>query len=367
MLDGPLDVFRLRQYFNAVTQARAWADGLRHDAGLARDLRRAVVRLPFDATARAHDPFPTGEPCAMPRLTGRRVALMATGGSGALASLVGVARALEEGGVQPSVISLCSGSALFGFPLGAGLSASDVARFVLGLDPNDYVDVDWRALAALGPTLGRGFAGLLRGDAIEAAYRKLLGDRRLADLEIPTYAPIWNVEENRLQYLGPRTHPEMTVARAVRMAIALPLLIAPVDLDGQFWCDGGIVDIFPVHPVLDIEPPCDVAVAINGFYPAGFEGEDATGWQDRPVSIVHVAGQVRSCQQIELARENLTRLRAAADVVMLEPVPYHVVRGVGFYRQFLSTRDWPAFMTAGRACAHEALARRGADDVTAVA
>ena len=115
-----------------------------------------------------------------------------------------------------------------------------------------------------------------------------------------------------------------------------------------------------MHPVLDIEEPCDVALAINGFYPPEFAGEDATGWQERRGSIFYVASQVRTCQQVELARENLARLRAACDVMMIEPVPYEKVRGVGFYRQFLSTREWPQFMRAGRVDARRQLHSRAA-------
>lgn len=103
-----------------------------------------------------------------------------------------------------------------------------------------------------------------------------------------------------------------------------------------------------MHPLLDLEEPCDLTLAINGFYPPRFEGEDATGWEYRRASILYVASQVRTCQQVELARENLARLQSASNVTMIEPVPYEVVRGIGFYRQFLSTRDWPRFMRAGR-------------------
>jgi NTE family protein len=280
---------------------------------------------------------------------------MATGGSGALASVVGAARALEEAGVRPAVITLCSGSALFGFPVAAGIPAAEVAEFVLGFKPEDYVDVDWRRLSTLVPTAGRGFAGVIRGERIEATYRRLLGDMTLGELEIPAYAPVWSVEENRLEYIGPRTHPDLSVARAVRMAIALPLFVEPVPLDGQHWCDGGLVDIFPVRPVIEMEEPCHAALAINGFYPPEFAGEDATGWQDRPASILAVASQVRTCQQSELARVNLRRLRAATDVLMIEPVPYEKVRGVGFYRQFLNPSEWPDFMRWGRAETRRAL------------
>lgn len=359
MLGALLDVFRLRQYFDAITRTRELVQGLRQDAGLLTDAARAALRLPSGA-ARAQDrrPFPRAEPYAT-GVDGQRIALAATGGSGAMASLVGAARALEEAGLRPSVLSLCSGSALFGFPLAAGLSAEKVAAFTLGLLPEDYVDLDWSRLLRLALAAGRGFAGIICGDAIESTYRRLVGDMTLGDMPIPAYAPIWNVEQNRIEFIGPRTYPQLPVARAVHMAIALPLFIQPVEFGGFHWCDGGIVDIFPVHPLLDIEAPCDVTLAINGFYPPGFAGEDATGWEYRRASILYVASQVRTCQQVELARENLARLRAASKVMLIEPVSYETVQGVGFYRQFLSTRGWAEFMRAGRIEARRVLAATG--------
>jgi NTE family protein len=355
MIGAAVDIFRLRQYFNVITRTRQFADGIRQDAGLLDDLRRAVVTLPFDRSQRDLHPFPAFTRLRTSGLADKRVALMSTGGSGAMASLVGAARAFEEAGLTPAVISLCSGSAMFGFPVAAGVPADEVAAFTLSLRPEDYIDVGWRRLASLVPTVGRGFGGIIDGDRIETVYRRLLGDMTLGELPIPAYAPIWNIEHNRVEYLGPRTHPDLAVAQAIHMAIALPLLLEPVELDCQSWCDGGIVDIFPVQPVLDIEGGCDVALAINGFYPPGFAGEDSTGWRERPASILDIASQVRTCQQLELARANLTRLEQHSRVVMIEPVSYEKVRGVGFYRQFLSSRDWPDFMRAGRAHARRAL------------
>lgn len=116
-------------------------------------------------------------------------------------------------------------------------SAEKVAEFTLGLLPRDYVDVDWLRLLRLALTIGRGFAGIMPGDAIEEAYRGLLGGMTLGEMPIPAYAPVWNVEQNRVEYLGPRTYPELPVARAVHMAIALPLFIQPVEFGGFHWCD----------------------------------------------------------------------------------------------------------------------------------
>jgi NTE family protein len=347
MLDPLLDVFRLRQYFDVVVRMRDLAVGVREDAGFLDDARRALLPLPFDHRTPPACPFPSIDSVAMAP-DAPRIALLATGGSGALASVVGVGRAFEERGISPAMISLCSGSALFGFPIAAGIPARDVATFALSLRSTDYVDVDWRLLARLAPTLGRGFAGVLKGDRLEATYRDLLGDMTLGELPIPAYAPIWNVEHNYVEYLGPGTYPDISVARAVRMAVSLPLFFEPVELGGSYWCDGGIVDIFPVVPALDLTPGADAAIAVNGFYPPEFTGEDASGWERRPASIVTVASQVRTCQQAELARVNLRRLREAMPVAMIEPVPYEKVQGLGFYRQFLDTSDWAEFMRAGR-------------------
>jgi len=347
-LDAALDIFRIRQYFDVIVGARDVAAAIRKDARFLGAIRRGLVSLPSDrwpAPGRIFGPAPDPAP---PPLTGR-VGVVATGGSGAMACLVGVAKALEDSGTTVSVYSVCSGSALFGFPLGVGMPPEEVAEFTASVRPGDYVDLGWRDMAALVPTMARGWAGVVRGDKLEAFYRGQLGDLTLANMRTPTYAPIWNVERNRLDFLGPRTYPDMPVARAIRMAVSMPLFLQPVELDGLHWCDGGIVDIFPVRPVLEIEPAIETAVAVNAFYPHEFEGEDVTGWDRRPLSIVTAASQVRNCQHAELAREHLAGLRHAARTLLVEPVPYWKVAGTGFYEQFLDTREWPDFMRAGRA------------------
>ncbi len=276
VLDAALDVFRMRQYFDVIVRARDLATAIRKDATFLDTVRRGFLPLPFDRRPAPGHVFGPLRGAVPPPLPGR-VGVVATGGSGALASLVGVAKALEDSGTEVSVYSVCSGSALFGFPLGAGMSPDEVAELTASMRPGDYIDAGWREIAALIPTLARGWCGILRGDKLEAFYRGHFGDLTLAQLRTPTYAPIWNVEHNRLDFVGPRTHPAMPVARAIRMAVSLPLFVQPAVLDGLSWCDGGIVDIFPVRPVLDIEPAVETAVAVNCFYPHDFGGEDITG------------------------------------------------------------------------------------------
>ncbi len=359
VLDSALDIFRFRQYFNVIVRARDVLTAIREDTTFLHTVRRGILPLPSDRRPAPGQVFGPLHGAVPPPLTGR-VGVVATGGSGALASLVGVAKALQDSGTEVSVYSVCSGSALFGFPLGAGMPPDEVAELTASMRPADYIDVGWRQIAALVPTLARGWCGIVRGEKLEAFYRRHLGDLTLAQLRTPTYAPVWNVEHNQLDFVGPRTHPELPVAHAIRMAVSLPLFVQPVVQDGLSWSDGGIVDIFPVQPVLDIEPAVGTAVAVNGFYPHEFGGEDITGWDTRPLSIVPAASQVRTCQQAQLAREHLARLRRQTRTLLIEPVPYHKVAGTGFYEQFLDTRDWPEFMRAGRTAMLAALRQHAA-------
>jgi NTE family protein len=353
-----VDIFRVRGYFGGITAGRDVARRLRDDARFLSQLRRATFKLPFDSA-----PNLTAQPL-WPRhgrrrpLANTRLGIVATGGSGALASMVGAVQACRELGVPPQVMSFASGAALFGFPLAAGKSPSEVARFVLSLDPTRWVDVSWKGLAGILPSQGRGFAGLVRGENVEATYADLLGDMTLGELETPAYAPVWNIEHNRLEYIGPRTHPRLKVASAIRMAVSLPLFMEPVRWRGGSWCDGAIVDIFPVHPILDLEPPCDAVLAMNCFYPREFAGEDASGWRGRNWSVLDIADQVMVAQHVEIARGNLRRLRAeVAKVMMIDPVPYGLVRRAGLYAEFIDHSRWPEFMRAGRRAALGALTR----------
>ena len=164
VLGAIVDIFRLRQYFDVATRARELAGDLAADLGFLNVARKALLPLPLDLWPEPREPFGPPEHERLERLADSRVALIATGGSGALASVAGAGRALEECGITPAAISVCSGSAMFGFPLGAGVPADEVADFTLSLRPEDYVDIDWPEFMRSGRDLSR--------SALEAAERR---------------------------------------------------------------------------------------------------------------------------------------------------------------------------------------------------
>jgi NTE family protein len=363
MFDWLLDIQRVRQYMNWPVRAGMIWRAVRSDARFLARVRAGLLPLPTDHPAGYIDPFPAPRPwdsTVLRGLQGLRVAVVCSGGSGATASSVGVARALEEAGVQPVAYGVCSGSALFGIPLAAGMTADEVARATLSLRPGDYLDPDWRGLLTAPLNLMRGWSGLVRGDKLEEVFDRMLGGITLGELPTPVWTPVWNIEENYLQYVGSTTHPGLSAARAIRMAVALPLAVQPNPLDGGTWMDGGIIDIFPVRPLID-DDVCDVAILVNGFYPPGLVGDSEADWRESTFSIVHVANQTRTMQHLELARRSLAELRAAVPhVIDLSPVPYEKVHGAGLYGQFLDNREWGDFMCEGYWAARRAFEGFGA-------
>ena len=345
-----LDPNNLRPVFDALSVGQDGWRAVREDSGFLTALRRTLLPLPTDRDPELDpDPFPPFEPSPVAALRGVKVAVVVSGGSGATCACVGVQRAFEEAGLEPAALSASSGAVLFALLWACGLDSATIARFWLSLRRDDYVDVDWRALVrSAGRAMG-GWAGLLRGEALERSIRRLVGDRRLGETRVPFSMPAWNIDRNRVETFGTRATPDLPVAVAARTSIAIPIFVEPVQIGAHVYGDGGIIDIFPVRPVLEVAP--DRVLGLNCYLPVGFEGEDVTGWHQRSVAILRASGQLRWSGMVALAREQA--LLAGDRLTLLHPVPYEAVRGGKFYETFVDRRRWPEFMNAGREATRE--------------
>ena len=90
-------------------------------------------------------------------------------------SLIGVRRAFEEAGVEPELISGCSGGCIWGSQWAAGLSAEEMAEFSLSWRLEDYLDIQWAKLPGYALSALRGFTGIAKGEAIERTFTERFG------------------------------------------------------------------------------------------------------------------------------------------------------------------------------------------------
>jgi NTE family protein len=341
-----LDPFNLKVQLARMNDVRSLGKRLVSDFDAARTTRRALMPLPLvDRSRKAQTKiFPPFKSRPIPSLRNKRVGLVLSGGSGACVAACGVARALEEAGIEPVAISFCSGSALWGSMMAAGQSAQEMVDQSLNWQPEDYLDIQWTRIPRFAFAAMRGFSGLAKGEAIAKLFNRQLWHMSLGETTIPVYAPVYNIDYGRLETFGSKLTPHLTVAELVRIAIALPLLVESVRVDDHLYADGGVVDVFPAQPLLDHER-LDLVIGVNTILPTGFEGEDISGWTDRRMGFMTASRQISYAGHLELARRSVRRL--GRKLILIDPVDYNEVHGWRFFDLFIDRRKWPRLIMNG--------------------
>ncbi len=288
--------------------------------------------------------FPPFQARPIPQLEGQRIAMIAGGGAGACVSLIGVRRAFEEAGIEPELICACSGGTIWGSMWAAGLTAQQMADFSLTWQLEDYLDIQWHKVPRYVLSALRNFTGLAKGEAIERTFNERFAGLTVGELPIRLSSIVYNLDRGRVDYLGSDNMPELSVGRQVRIAIALPLFIESVEVDGHLYVDGGIIDLLPAQPIFD-EGGFDRVFAINFMLPPQLEPEDITGWQTHPMGILRASRQAEQGFQLEFAHR--TREQFGAAMTVIDASDHRLLRGPDFYDLFIDRSRWPELIRGG--------------------
>lgn len=349
-----LDPFNVKRQLERLDSLRG-AASLATDAQFLRTARAQLLPLPvIDRPQRidtnVFDPF---DARPVPALANKKIGIVGSGGSGAAVALIGVKRAFEEAGIEPAEISTCSGSAIWGAMWAAGLSSQEMIDFSLSWRPQDYLDIQWTSLPRFALKALRGFTGLAKGEALEQLFDRRLWHMSAGETDIPFHTVVYNMDRGRVRYFGSDETPDLTLGELVRIAVALPLFVEAVRVEGDLYVDGGIVDAFPAEPMI-AAGDFDRVFGLNVMLPPGLEGEDISGWEGRPAGVLDASRQLRLAQHTELARRS--RRRLGESLSLIEPIPHEDLHGFAFYDLFLDRRRWPDLMRRGYAATVEALA-----------
>jgi len=159
---------------------------------------------------------------------------------------IGVLRALEELGVRPDLVAGCSMGALVGVAWAAD-RLDALEDWVRALSPGKFLGlVDIRPLSG----------GLVEAGEIEVLLRDLDIPDRIEDLPRPFAAVAADMETGREVWLrdGP-------TYKAVRASIGIPGVMSPVQLDGRWLLDGGLVNPVPVSTARAMG--AEITIAVN--------------------------------------------------------------------------------------------------------
>jgi predicted acylesterase/phospholipase RssA len=316
------------------------------DLDLLRHARRALLPLPLVDRPQPlpTDVFPRFRRRRATALSRQRVAVVASGGAGAAVALIGAARAFEEAGVEPDLISGCSGGGMFGSLWAAGLSAQEMADFVLGWQPEQYLDPHWLRLPRLVVAALRGFTGAMKGEAIERLFDERFDGLPAGAFPIPLATIVYNTDLGLTEYFGTHTTPELAIGKLVRITIALPVFIESVDVNGHLYVDGGLIELLPVQPAIDYGP-FDHVIGLNFMLPEGLTPDDITGWQNQPMGIVRASRELQQAYHVEFA------LRAQRDLgdalTIIDAADPRLCRGAWLYDLFIDRSRWPELIRTG--------------------
>jgi NTE family protein len=173
--------------------------------------------------------------------------VLGSGGARGLAH-IGVIRCLEERGFEIGYIAGSSIGALIG-----GIHATGklgvYTDWVSALRRTDVMKLlDW--------SFSQG--ALFSGERIITVLSDLIGSHDIEDLPIGFTAVATEINDKREVWLrkGP-------LFPAIQASIAMPLVFAPVELNGLLLVDGGLINPVPIAPTLNDNSAWTIAVDLN--------------------------------------------------------------------------------------------------------
>lgn len=175
------------------------------------------------------------------------VALALGGGSARGFSHIGLLQALYEEGVPVDYIVGTSMGSVVGGLHAAGFSVDNLVYLATHTDLGELFE-------PLVPPRG----GLIGTERFERFLDALLLGLTLDETVISYHSVATNLQTGEEALLGSGPVP---VSRAILASMAIPGIFPPVEIDGEYYVDGGVVSLVPVRAARDLG--ADVVIAVD--------------------------------------------------------------------------------------------------------
>ncbi len=168
--------------------------------------------------------------------------VLSGGGTRGLAHL-GVLKALEEANLKPDIICGVSAGAAAGALYADGNSPDEVLEMLTSKKILKYIDL------AIPRT------GLIKMNGFEKTLKEHLRSRNYEDLKI--HLKVFAVNINTAEY---HCFDKGPLAVTIKASASIPILFPPVEIDNEFYCDAGVINNFPVEPLVG---NCERIIGVN--------------------------------------------------------------------------------------------------------
>lgn len=168
-------------------------------------------------------------------MTTPRIGLSLSGGTAKSVTHVGVIKALVEAGIPINCVAGTSGGSIVGSMYSSGMPISTMEAVASTMS--------WRKLVSIRLTR----LGFISSERIAEFVRETLGDIDFEDLNLPTA-----VIATDLVTGDKKVFRSGSLSLAVRASCSIPQIYLPVEIDGQYYVDGGLSEYLPVETALEL-------------------------------------------------------------------------------------------------------------------
>lgn len=173
----------------------------------------------------------------------KKIGIVLAGGGARGFAHLGVLKALEEKGIRADLISAVSAGSIVGAFIAAGKKPEEIMEIMKENDFFDYAKVTVP------------INGLMSLDNLNKNLEEHLEAEKISELKIPLYIAASNLVTGKIKYFK-----EGDLSKIVQASSSIPVLFSPVEIEGDLYVDGGLLDNLPVEPLKD---QSDIIIAIN--------------------------------------------------------------------------------------------------------
>jgi len=208
-----------------------------------------------------------------------------SGGTARSVTHVGVLKALVEEGLPVDYLAATSGGSIVGTFFASGMPMASLLQLANNLSWSKLVSLKFSRL------------GFVSSKRIEDFVEDIIGDITFADLKVPSY-----VIATRLSDGSKRVFDSGSVAKAVRASCSIPQIFLPMEVDGEYYVDGGVSEYMPVNTLQDL----------GEMFVIGSNLAQRQPMYSRPNNYVQLALHMMGL----MSKTNLVKSVARADVVI---------------------------------------------------
>jgi predicted patatin/cPLA2 family phospholipase len=183
--------------------------------------------------------------------------LVLSGGGLLGISYIGLLKYLEEAKIIANIksISGCSAGSFFGCLIALGYTSKELEIIVKTIKFKEYVNINAESLINFMRTKGLE-SGTYLINLIKKCIKDKTGDENITfnqvkeKYKIELQIGVTNLSKYKFELLNSTNSPDIPIYKAIRASTALPFIFEPYVIGDDVYCDGGLLDNFPIDSIV---------------------------------------------------------------------------------------------------------------------